>query len=164
MPPSAESKHEQIAARLETLLASIVAGSDFWYTPDMVARVEGFWEEYFADEMYPTLYLLRPGDEPAAEDTAEEIKKEMDVWLVVAQVYKPKVTDNPFLLEGVLPWTIQSRLIFDAEKKLLEDCTMGLSFVENTEIRDRNRAFFIDGYIAAELRLVIKYSHLREEP
>lgn len=116
----AESKHEQIAEGIRQLLASIEGddGATFWYTPDAVQRVT-FFEESWLDASVGGGYLIfiGPGEEIQTEETAQEVKAEMEIFLYIARKNE-RPTENPFAEQTPIRWLEIDRAVQDILKKL----------------------------------------------
>jgi hypothetical protein len=169
-----ESKAERIAARLEAILAAIRGdgGATYFYTVDLVARVDHFADDQLSNDRPATVYLLRAGDETLSEGTTGFNLAEAEFFLIVAQRYGN--TDAPVGSKNLRQQlTIQNRLIRDALKALLADVKLGddpaepgSQFAVNVSLGSLlvDRGLVLKGWTLAELRFTTQYTWKHTAP
>jgi len=159
-----ESIAEQIAANIKTELEAIVAGTDYHYTPQIVARVEQ-WRLEDLDASRKHFYLLRDtGDESVFEGESEfgEVEKLLEFFILAARLDK-RTTLSAFKESTPSKGTIRNRIVRDVEKKLREDMSRG-GLAMTTEVTDVKREIFVDGWVLVELAVIVQYSHAFDTP
>jgi hypothetical protein len=161
-----ESKQEQIIVALQTAAAGIRGdgGETYWYTVDRSLRAPGF-SALCLDSSLETVYVLSPedvGDERADSCSAKALVR---VNLTAIHKFAPS-TENPFLQEAPIRWTVQTRLERDVKKLIRTDETLGgLS----QEVRipltsySPNETYW-EGWAGVFIRLEIKYHYPKATP
>lgn len=166
-----ESKHELIADGIRQLLASIESdhGVNFWYEPDAVLRVT-FFEDSWLDSSIGRGYLIfiRPGEEIHTEETAGEIRAEMEIFLLIARK-NGRATENPFTESSPTRWLELNRAVRDILKKLWSWSSS--SYFSGTGIENISAdGILIDrtqeagGWVLGQIRLRPVYSYAKEDP
>lgn len=156
----AESIHEQIAASLQVSLAAIV--SDDGLSP-RVGRVV-FFEDHDLDTSLDYIILMRPGDEHHVEESTQEIRGEMEVFLFLARKFTP-ATEIVWSVDAPSRWTVADRMVQDVLKAIFNNVT--LSGLVNNLVNDSfmvDRARFMDKWACAEVRFVVNYSWQKGAP
>lgn len=123
---ASESVHEQIAQGLKTRLAGIVAGADYWYTPDAVLLAPYFSDTYLKNGK-PVTYVLSPDIEEDSPLTFSNMQSVMSLDLTVAKLLSRAGLDDPWTTTDGSRWQLQNRLIRDAKKRLRGDLTVVVS-------------------------------------
>lgn len=157
----AESIAEQIAEALKTALEGIVAdgGTTYWYRPDKVLRVSFFPDQFTFDPAYGEVqYVLSPDPEEIVEEgTSHQCKAELGFVLQVAKQHRVP-TENPYLEQPPIRWTVANRLIRDAVKRLDADVQLaGLAVNVNTVGISIDRDQYAEGWAMAQLRFTVSY-------
>ena len=166
MPPAA-SRHEQIMAQLRTTLAAINATAEptvFNYTPTNVLRVEDLDPRFLRTEDDVDILILE-GDEFPLEETTAQFMVQAEAFILTAKKWQPNST-SPYAMTPPIGATIRSRLVQDVETAIFRDLSLG-GLVDDVEVRDVNRDVRIEQTVmwsAAELRLLITYTHLKGTP
>lgn len=164
---------ENIFVNTKTQLAAIVAGDTstgghtFNFTP-LVARVAGYEHEYLDGIKNPDkpLYLVR--------DTGEEIEVEPErfgdlgrqITIPILVCKQDRRTETDPFRTAVDAGTTRNQMIDDVLAKLAEDDLRGQgdSVVINTEFPRINREFFKEGWILAEMIIVVTFRFPRAQP
>lgn len=174
MASPAESRHEQIAVALVSVLKGIEAGANYHYQPERVIRTTFFTDQPFDKSIggdASSFYLLRPGDEEFREEGTGSaadggaMHAEAEFFLVLARAH-PAATENPYLEEAPTRWQVCNRMVRDVIKALFANVNLGLAFVENiiTDSLVVDRARYMNGWAVVELRFVVQYNFLAGTP
>ena len=163
-----ESIVEQIQASFKTELEAIAGdgGTNYWYTPGVVVRVDSFnSRQHFKDGYGDYLYLVndsgddRPTIQPAGFG---ETARVLDVFVMVAA--KDLRGDRDPFTATLKAGTIRNRMIKDVSKMLDGNYNRG-SLAFDTEHSDTRRDFAEpDGWIVGELYFQVTYKHNIGEP
>lgn len=166
----AESAHELVIDALRDHLAGIVGddGVTFWFTPDRVVRVPAFHGAVLETGL-TTIYSLSP---VRVEETPENISLGMramlTVDLAVATKFDPQ-TEDPFLQEAPIRWTVQTRLERDAKKRLRSDFTLlgntGAHRFTTIPVTDyASDLTYLESWAVVFLRVQLHYRYLDATP
>ena len=164
---------ENIFANVKTELAAIVAGvvstggHTFSFTPQ-VARVDHYQHAYLDGAKNPDkpLYLVRDtGDEVEVEpERMGDLGREISIPILVCKQDRRTETD-PFRTAADAG-TTRDQMIDDVLAKLAEDDNRGQGddIVNNTRFTRVNREFFKEGWILAEITVVVEFRFPRAQP
>lgn len=164
---------ENIFANVKTELGAIVAGATstgghvFNFKPQ-VARVDDYQHEYFDGAKNPDipLYLVRDTGEEV-EVTPErfgDLGRQITIPILVCKQDRRTET-NPFRT-STDAGTTRNEMIDDVLAKLAEDDLRGQGdeIVINTEFPRINREFFKEGWILAEITVLVTFRFPRAKP
>jgi len=167
----AESLHNQIADALKARLGAIArdGGATYWYTPDRVARVQGY-DMLSADPTVGMAYLVRAGEERHAEESTGDaasgggVRAEAEFWVLMLRP-TAAADENPFGADASTKAIEQDRMVRDFLRALWLDVTLGglvQNVVDGSLVIDRD--IEVRGWAAAEARFTIVYSYLSRIP
>jgi hypothetical protein len=162
-----ESLVEQIVAAIKTDLEAIAGdyGTTYWYTPDIVVRVDEYQNAHLKD-VYDTIYLLREtGNERTAAIAAfGEVGAAFEVFVMVLLKDDRNADERDPFDASTLSGTLRNRMIRDVIKKLEGNRTLGgLAFdVEYSGVgRDFQEP---EGWIVGEVAFEVSYIHALGTP
>ena len=165
--------HESILANVKAQLTAIVAGASstgghtFNYTPS-VARVDDYRHEYLDKVKNPDhpLYLVRDtGEETEVEpERFGDLGRAVSFPILLCKQDRRAET-NPFKT-STDAGTVRNEMIDDTLAKLAEDDNRGQgdSIVINTEFPRVVRDFYKEGWILAELWVLVTFRFPRDAP
>lgn len=89
-----ESIRQQVLHAVKTRLRAHVAGSTYWYTPDVVELASGQREKLIPDEYLDTstntMHLVEPGDEHEFQRASSGVRRdELEIWVLSARRFTP---------------------------------------------------------------------------
>lgn len=169
----AESKADQIADAIVAALGAIVGdgGETYWYDTSRAGRAVAPSREYLDDSLgtEPAIYLVVPGDPEECRPAAFGGVRfgELPIDLVAAHRFLGD-PEQPLAVPAIQPsrWTVQDRMLRDAERALLADATLGgLAIdlaVERKDVSPENT--YIDGWAVAYLRCRVLYQYTDSTP
>lgn len=148
-----------MVALKDHLLATIVGAPGSFNTLQFVGRPPS-WSEFDLDHVqkkYDCQAMIRPGFEPIEEETTGTVEGRLEVWILAVSKHLPKSVspyqENPDQDQQ----TRQNELVSDFTRALLANVSLGgLAF--NAEIQSIDRSQHIEGWVVAELFLVVSYS------
>ena len=160
----AESIQEQVAAKMESLLAAIVGddGTTFWYTP-MVIRTHSI-DLGILEGGFKTIYAIAPDEEESTEESSGRFEKVTRLVLMLARRHDSD--DSHHGAKAPLRHTEQNRMIHDVDRALLGDTTLG-GLVDNFEIPRRLQNaddVWVEGWAVVMCDVQATYSALSTVP
>jgi hypothetical protein len=173
----AESKPEQIKARLAEVLRAIVGdgGTTYWQTPSAVYRCWGRWSDEMLQKSLATpavIYAVRSGTHRTLEyTTGGGTRGELEVFILLARADQaPNVA--PAKETAPIRDTLAERMERDVVKALLTDVnlrgTSSQGLVDNVMGADGITSQDIPdvegGWIVRELHMVMEYQTLGSAP
>jgi hypothetical protein len=162
-----ESLVEQIVAAIKTDIEAISEdnGTNYWYTPDIVVRVDEYHSAHLK-EAFDIIYLLREtGDERVSNIAAfGEVGGIFELFVMVMQKDSRNADERDPFDATTFSGTIRNRMIRDVVKKLEGNHTLG-GLAYNAEYRGIARDFQEPtGWIIGEIALDVTYTHDMETP
>ncbi len=163
----AESLVEQIVAAIKTDIEAIAGdnGTNYWYTPDIVVRVDEYRNSHLK-EAWDIIYLLREtGDERITPYAAfGEVSAIVEMFVMVMQKDTRNADERDPFDATTFSGTIRNRMIRDVVKKIEGNHTMG-GLAYNVEYRGIARDFEEpEGWIIGEIAFDVTYTHNMETP
>lgn len=155
--------HRRLALSIKTALLSLQAGSNgVNYTPDAVAVVRNWRQEYFNQGARDLVYMIRPGEASAISHPSMHVEEEGEFFILGVKRHSNDPAD-PFHDAYVSETDIQDAMAFDVEKVLNADVTReGLSC--KTFITSKTFELELDGFVVVEWRVVVEYEYLLSDP
>ncbi len=162
-----ESLVERIVAAVKTDIEAIAGdnGTNYWYTPDIVVRVDHYEREHLK-EAYDIIYLLREtGDERIANFAAfGEVSSIFEIFVMAMQKDTRNADERDPFDASTLSGTIRNRMLRDVIKKLEGNHTVG-GLAYNLEYTGVGRDFEEPaGWIVGEVAFDVTYTHDMENP
>lgn len=158
-------KHSDIISALRVLLASITTGSEYWFTPSVVAEADGAFMNDLQNNAFEHVILISSGDEFVSEEVGEIIEHTWEVFIAASR--KWQTLSDPMKRQResrVAKLTIQNRMLHDIEKVIMSDVQLG-GLVDNAiwPRAEVNRNFSMpEGRATLVIRLEIQFSLTRD--
>lgn len=165
MPPGTPHAELVLSALAAQLLAKIQGSPDYFNVLSFVGRPPS-WEQFDLSQIqrnHTCQAMIRPGFEPILEETTGTVEGQLEVWILAVAKHAPKSIDPQQQNPPQDAQTRQNELISDFERAILADVSLG-GPAFNAEIRSIDRGQHIEGWVVAELFLVVSYSALRGSP
>jgi hypothetical protein len=155
--------HRRLALSLKNALLSLQAGvNDVNFTPDAVAVVRNWRQEYFNQGARDLVYLIRPGQANAVNHPSFHVEEEAEFFILGVKKHEQAPAD-PFTDAYVSETDVQDAMMFDVEKVLNADITREALSCK-TFITDKTFELELDGFVVVEWRVLVEYEYLLSDP
>lgn len=170
MAPTNEPIRERILDDIKDALDAITAGSDYWYTPDVVIRTDPPVLKLLQGQNDTLIYFISEGNETEEHwSTGGYQQCALECFIFGSQLWDP-TTHEEFAREaaGEDPKsTMRSKMVHDVKRALNVDWTRG-ALAQNTNITDVRPAY-IDvsetvQKVCFEMRMEILYTYQKLSP
>jgi len=155
------SSHETVAEALRTTLAAIVAdGTNYIYTPDLVARVSFWPNEDALDPTLDTIYLIRPGVCITKPYDGHRLDRHLEFRILCCHKFT-EPTERPGLSDPVRE-QIATDMEADVVQKIWADVRLGQPSVVIDAMPEGWQTDFdwsVQSWVVCEIRLAIRYQH-----
>ena len=159
------SSHDTVAEALRTTLAAIVAdGTNYIYTPDLVARVMFWPDENALDASLETIYLIRPGLCVTKPYDGHRLDRRLEFRILCCHRFA-EPTEKPGLADPVRE-QIAADMEADVVRKIWEDVRLGQPGIVVDAMCEAWQTDFDWSaalWVVIEIRLVIRFQHTQDD-